>query len=363
MSLAPSIYHDLVANLDVDLGAVDVDEHLRSRLRSLTLARAPLTSDRELERIEAEVLAHVDGLGPLHSLSTDPAVTEIMVNGDGSVYVEVEGELRRSDVTLDATSAEHLVRRLAARAGRRIDAVRPAVDVRLSDGSRLHAIIPPLAVDGVHVTIRRFSGPPVSLDQLAAPQACGILRDAVAEHQTIVVAGATSSGKTTLLNALGGLIPPTERVVTIEDAAELRLPGEHVVRLETRPASEGVPATGIRELVRNALRMRPDRIICGEMRGAEAFDLVQALNTGHSGSLSTVHASSAQGALSRIETMMLLAEAELPLFAIREQLAASLDVIVMMARGSGGARLVQSIHTVSRTADASGWELIERYVR
>lgn len=220
----------------------------------------------------------------------------------------------------------------------------------------MHAIIPPLAVDGPFVTIRRFVQQELCIDDLAEPDASELLKAALAERQTVIVAGATSSGKTTLLNALGSLLPVGERVVTIEDAAELRLPGEHVVRLETRAATEATEAVGLRELTRHALRMRPDRIICGEMRGAEALDLIQAMNTGHRGSLSTVHANSAPDAMRRIETMMLLGDAELPLVAIREQLASCIDLVVMMQRAPDGRRVVGSIHEVPSEPTA-GWQL------
>ena len=249
-----------------------------------------------------------------------------------------------------------LVRRLASNAGRRIDRTEPSVDVRLKDGSRLHAIIPPLAVDGPCLTIRRFAVRSIDLAELAAPAAEHLLTKAVADQQTIIIGGGTSSGKTTLLNALAAFIDPDSRVVTIEDAAELRLPGNHVVRLETRNATEGIRPVGLRELVRNALRMRPDRIICGEMRGAEALDLVQALNTGHRGSLSTVHANSASGVLRRIETMMLLGDADLPLRAIREQLADCIDLVVMTSRGDAGVRHVVEIARVPERPTAE-WSL------
>ncbi len=322
---------------------------------------APLTPRNEADQITAEVKARVDGLGPLHLLATDPTVSEIMVNG-GDVWVERAGSLQRTELQLGSDDVLHLVRRLAARAGRRIDAVRPSVDVRLDDGSRLHAIVPPLAVDGPCVTIRRFRPQRLLLENLADPCAMDILQKAVTDRQTIIVGGATSSGKTTLLNALGAAIAPGERIITIEDAAELSLPGEHVVRLETRPAAEGAPAIELRELVRNALRMRPDRIICGEMRGAEALDLIQAMNTGHEGSLSTVHANGPSDVLRRIETMMLTADADLPLTAIREQLAACIDLVVMMRRQPDGTRSVVSIDAVPEHP-SEGWQLMQWYRR
>lgn len=329
---------------------------LDERIRALIASTEPLAGRDRVAFLTREVRARVDGLGPLHEFAVDDEVSEIMVNGDGAVWVERAGRLERTDLRLDASQSEHLVRRLAARVGRRIDQTRPSVDVRLVDGSRLHAIIPPLAVDGPCVTIRRFRTRDLHLDDLAEPLAQKILQRAVEDSLTIIVAGGTSSGKTTLLNALGGCIDPDTRLVTIEDAAELRLPGRHIVRLETRGATEGTDAVGLRELARHALRMRPDRIICGEMRGAEALDLVQAMNTGHRGSLSTVHANGASDALRRIETMMLLGEADLPLHAVREQIASCIDLVVMMSRRPDGARRVESIAAVP-AEPSNGWVL------
>lgn len=333
---------------------------LDKRIRELIAATEPLAGRERVAELLREVRARVDGLGPLHEYAIDDEVSEIMVNGDGAVWVERLGQLERTGQRLDPSQSEHLVRRLAARVGRRIDQTRPSVDVRLADGSRLHAIIPPLAVDGPCVTIRRFPNRDLQLEDMAEPMAREILRRAVEDSLTIIVAGGTSSGKTTLLNALGGCIDPDTRIVTIEDAAELRLPGGHIVRLETRGATEGAAATGLRELARHALRMRPDRIICGEMRGAEALDLVQAMNTGHRGSLSTVHANSASDALRRIETMMLLGEADLPLHAVREQIASCVDLVVMTARRSNGKRRVESIAAVP-DAPSNGWVLDELF--
>ncbi|NNK91340.1 MAG: CpaF family protein [Acidimicrobiia bacterium] len=306
----------------------------------------PLASPAERERVIHEVLARVDGLGPLHALAIDPAVTEIMVNAGCEVWVERRGVLSRTELDIDSDAVWELARRLAARVGRQVDHSHPAVDLRLSDGSRVHVIVPPLAVDGPCLTIRRFAGPRPGLAEMAAPAALDLLEEAVADRLTIVVAGPTSSGKTSLLNALGGLLPDEERIVTIEEAAELHLGGRHIVRLETVLTGPGAPV-GVRELVRHALRMRPDRIICGEMRGAEALDLVQAMNTGHRGSLTTVHANSAADALRRIETMMVIADAGLPVDAIRTQLASCIDVLVMMSRGRDGSRQVREIAAVT----------------
>ncbi len=319
---------------------------IEGRVRALIGERDPLAPHHLIETVIAEVMARVDGLGPLHEFGTDESVSEIMVNGDGHVWLERSGELVRTGRLLDADTVDHLIRRLAASVGRRIDFTNPSVDVRLHDGSRLHAIIPPLAIDGPCVTIRRFRAAAPQLDELASPRAAELLRQAVSNQETVIIAGGTSSGKTTLLNALVGEIDRDARIVTIEDAAELRLPGRHVVRLETRRPSEGAAEVTLRELTRHALRMRPDRIICGEMRGPEALDLIQAMNTGHRGSMSTVHANTPVDVMRRIETMMLLADAELPLSAIRDQLRSCIDLVVMMRREVTGARRVSTIAAI-----------------
>jgi pilus assembly protein CpaF len=343
-----------------DLGDGDLGPDLDEQIRRLISQVRPLATPEMIATTITAVVARIDGLGPLHEFAADPSVSEIMINGDGRVWVERAGVLEETDQRLSFETTNHLIRRLASTAGRRIDLTNPSVDVRLADGSRLHAIIPPLAVDGPCVTIRRFAIRAIALDELAGPSACALLRDAVGEGRSIVIAGGTSSGKTTMLNALAAAIDDASRIVTIEDAAELRLPGRHVVRLETRIGTEGVEAVGLRELVRHALRMRPDRIICGEMRGAEALDLIQAMNTGHRGSMTTVHANDASGALRRIETMMLLGDADLPLAAIREQISSCIDLLVMVDRAPGGSRRVRSI---SRVPDrpTNGWKVEELF--
>jgi pilus assembly protein CpaF len=331
---------------------------LLGHIDSLMAEELPLTNRAVRDEAAAAVAARVMGLGALQVLAEDPDVVEIMVNAGSQVWVERRGRLERTEVQISAGETVELARRLAAAVGRRIDRSSPSVDVRLADGSRLHAVIPPLAVDGPCLTIRRFSDRSVSLHELAG-SATDLLQDAVARSATIVASGATSSGKTTLLNALGAHLGDA-RVVTIEDAAELRLDAEHVVRLETRAAGEGVAAVGLRALVREALRMRPDRILCGEMRGAEALDLVQAMNTGHAGSMSTVHANGPVDALRRIETMMLQGDAELPLVAIREQLCSCIDLVVQMGRGAGALRYVTSVAEVPARWSGS-WELTELF--
>jgi len=330
------------------------------RIRELVAEALPLSNSVGRDEVADAVRARVGGLGPLAQLADDPAVSEIMVNAGSEVWVERAGRLERSALVVTASEIELLVRRLSAAAGRRIDRSNPGVEVRLADGSRLHAILPPLAIDGPCVTIRRFAPTAWRLDSLATPPAVELLVAAVRARASILVAGGTSSGKTTLLNALCENLPHGERVITIEDAAELRLPGDHVVRLETRAASEGTDAVGLRELVRHALRMRPDRIICGEMRGAEALDLVQAMNTGHPGSMSTVHANAAADSLRRVETMMLTADADLPLPAIREQLASCVDLVVVTTRRPDGSRAVTDISEVPTEAHER-WQLRSLY--
>ena len=307
------------------------------------------------------VILLATGLGPLEPLLADPAVDEVMVNGAGAVYVERRGRLERSDASFESeTALMHAIERILAPLGRRVDEASPLCDARLADGSRVNVVIPPLSLDGPCLTIRRFRREGFSLRDLVgngtlAPGAAELLAVAVAARASILVSGGTGSGKTTTLNALSGAIPGEERIVTIEDAAELRLRQRHVIRLESRPASlEGRGEVTIRQLVRNALRMRPDRIVVGEVRGGEALDLLQALNTGHDGSLSTVHANSPEDALRRLETLALMAEVALPHAAVREQVASAVDLVVHQARQAGGSRAVTSIAEVVRVAGGAG---------
>jgi len=317
------------------------------RLAALVGEEAPLLGTRQRARVVEEVLAEVQGLGPLEPLLADPTVTEVMVNGPGQVWVERAGRLERIALDLDADSVEHLIEKVVSPLGLRVDRSAPLVDARLPDGSRVNAVVPPLAVDGPCLTIRRFGTRPVPLDAFAPPTTVALLAWAVEARLNLLVSGGTGAGKTTLLNALGGHIPAGERVVTIEDAAELRLPADHVVRLEARPANaEGAGAVPVRTLVRNALRMRPDRILVGEVRGPEALDMLQAMNTGHEGSLSTCHANSPADALRRLETMILMGDVDLPLDAVRAQLESALDVVVQVARAPGGTRQVVEVAEV-----------------
>jgi pilus assembly protein CpaF len=313
----------------------------------LALTRAERV--RMLEQITDEIL----GLGPLEPLLRDESVTEVMVNGPQQVYVEREGRLEATNVTFQ--NDDHVMRiiqRIIAPIGRRIDESSPMVDARLVDGSRVNAIIPPLSLVGPVITIRKFSASPLTVDDLirfgtATPDMFEFLEACVKARLNVFVAGGTGSGKTTMLNILSSFIPNDERIVTIEDAAELQLRQEHVVTLESRPANiEGKGAIPIRELVRNSLRMRPDRIVVGECRSAEALDMLQAMNTGHDGSMSTGHANTPRDMLSRLETMVLMAGVDLPLRAIREQIASAVDLIVHQNRLKDGSRKIVSITEV-----------------
>jgi pilus assembly protein CpaF len=339
---------DVVHRLVVREGAASSDAEWQERVAHIARSEAPLLDSAQLAALVESVTARANGLGPLQSVLVDPSVTEVMVNGPGrEVWIEREGRLERLDLRLDAQTIGLLVERIVVPLGLRADRTAPLVDARLPDGSRVNIAVPPLAIDGPYVTIRRFGARAIGLDDTCTPAIAELLGRAVRERRNIVVAGGTGAGKTTLLNALAACIPAGERVVTVEDAAELRLPFDHVVRLEARPPNaEGIGGVTIRELVRNALRMRPDRIVVGEVRGAEALDMVQAMNTGHEGSLSTCHANSPADALRRLETMILTDQGGLPLAAVREQLAASIDVVIQVARTSSGRRGIVAVDEV-----------------
>jgi len=346
-ALKSALHRRLLADPAAAAAGRDV---LRDRLSSLMSEEAPLVGGSRAARLLDELIVEVDGLGPLEALLADPDVSEIMVNGPGRSYVERCGRLELIALDLDAATITRLVERIVAPLGLRLDRMAPILDARLPDGSRLHAVLPPLAPDGPVVTIRRFLSRAVSLGEFGAGRSAPFLEEAVATGWNILIAGATNAGKTTLLNALSAAIDPGLRIVTIEETAELRLAQPHVVRLEARPPNaEGVGAASVRDLVRAALRMRPDRIVVGEVRGGEALDMLLALNTGHDGSLSTVHANGPADALSRIETLALLAGVGLPLPAIRAQVAAAIDAVVFLARREGGERRVESIAEVERT--------------
>ena len=325
----------------------------REAVAALVQHEAPLLAPGEADRVVAEVLARAVGLGPLDALLADPAVTEVMVSGPGRVWVERGGALERVELDLDTAAIEHLIERVVGPLGLRADRSSPMVDARLPDGSRVNAVVPPLAVDGPCLTIRRFAAEAVPLAAFCGPGVAALLAWAVRARLNVLVSGATSSGKTTLLNALAAEIPGGERIVTVEDAAELRLPQEHVVRLEARPPNaDGAGQVRVRDLVRNALRMRPDRIVVGEVRDAAALDMLQAMNTGHEGSLSTCHANGPADALRRLETMVLMGDVALPLEAVRDQVVSSLDLVVQVARRPGGARRVVEVAEVVDPAGA-----------
>jgi pilus assembly protein CpaF len=316
---------------------------------------APLLADAARAQLAGELLADLVGLGPLEPLLADTDVTDVMVNGGGEVWIERGGRLERTDLELDTETVLHFIEKVVGPLGLRVDRASPLVDARLPDGSRVNAVVPPLAVDGPCITIRRFGARTIPLREFCTDAGtAALLADAVRRRRNIVVCGGTGSGKTTLLNALAAEIPPGERIVTVEDAAELRLPQPHVVRLEARPANaDGAGEVRVRDLVRNALRMRPDRIVVGECRGPEALDMLQAMNTGHEGSLTTCHANGPDDALRRHETMVLMGDVALPLAAVREQLTSALDLLVMVAR-AGGRRRVSQVAEVVGTLDADG---------
>jgi pilus assembly protein CpaF len=313
---------------------------------------APLT-DEERSRLVAAISEDITGHGPVQRYLEDATVTEVMVNGEDSIFIERNGLLELTETRF--SSQDHLrrvIERIVAHVGRRIDESSPMVDARLPDGSRVNAIIPPLSVDGPVLTIRKFSADPYTVDNLIefgtlTPQISELLQACVEGRLNMLVSGGTGTGKTTMLNVISSYIPEDQRIVTIEDAVELQLHQRHVVRLESRPPNlEGKGEVMIRDLVRNALRMRPDRIVVGEVRGAEALDMLQAMNTGHEGSLSTVHANSPRDAVSRVETMVLMAGMDLPVRAIREQLSSAVNLIVHLERLRDGTRRVTEISEV-----------------
>jgi pilus assembly protein CpaF len=334
---------------------------IEQSVRDLVDEEAAILPAERRERIEHLILRDTIGLGPLEELLSDPEVEEVMVNGHDAVYVERRGRIERTAVRFDSEQAlRDAIERILAPVGRRVDELSPMADARLADGSRVHVVIPPLAVDGPALSVRRFGATRPGPEDLVAsatltPELRELLESAVRERRSLLVSGGTGSGKTTLLNALSAWIDPAERVVTIEDAAELRLRQPHVVRLESRPASvEGAGEVSIRDLLRNALRMRPDRIVIGEVRGPEALDLLTALNTGHEGALSTVHANSPEDALRRIETLALMAGVGLPHEAIREQLARGIELVCHIVRRRDGSRVVVALAEVRRTAGGMG---------
>jgi pilus assembly protein CpaF len=356
-SLKEQLHHQLIAGMDLSvLGNLDRDQ-LRAEVRrvaeELCRRSSSLLNRAERDQLVNEVLDEAFGLGPLEPLLNDPTITDILVNGPTTVYVERRGQLEKANVSFhDHRHLLHIIQRIVGQTGRRIDETSPMVDSRLADGSRVNAIIPPLALDGAMVSIRRFGIRPILTDDLIGNKSLTVemadfLAACVRARLNVLVSGGTGSGKTTLLNALSAFIPHRERVVTIEDAAELRLQQPHVGRLETRPANvEGVGEITTRDLVRNALRMRPDRIVIGECRGPEALDMLQAMNTGHDGSLTTVHANDTREALGRLEIMVGMAGFDLPIWVIRRQIASAVHIVVQVSRLLGGARKVVKISEV-----------------
>ncbi|MCL4275770.1 MAG: CpaF family protein [Anaerolineales bacterium] len=355
--LKTRVQNKLLAEIDPSMDVSQTDE-VRRTIQGLfeqILSEENIVLSRpERARLFEQIAAEILGLGPLQSLLEDDSITEIMVNGPKNLYIERKGKIHRVPVTFE--SNEHVMRiidRIVAPLGRRIDESSPYVDARLADGSRVNAVIPPISLVGPVLTIRKFSKNPITVDQMIqfgsiTPEAVQFLKACVESRLNIIISGGTGSGKTTLLNVLSGFIPADERIITIENAAELQLRQEHVVTLESRPPNiEGRGEITIRDLVINSLRMRPERIIVGECRGGETLDMLQAMNTGHDGSMTTAHANSPRDALARIETMCLMAGMDLPVRAIREQVASAVDVIVQQERMRDGTRKVTTVAEVS----------------
>ncbi len=350
-----AVHKELLNRLDLDrLSSSNQTKsgqlQLFSVIQQLTSEQGVPLSLAERDRLAQEVLDEVFGLGPLEPLLQDHTVSDILVNTFNSVYVERRGVLEKTNIVFkDNRHLMHIIDKIVSGVGRRIDESSPLVDARLPDGSRVNVVIPPLAVDGPCMSIRRFGGKPMQADdllrsQMLTPPMLEVLAGAVKARLNIVVSGGTGAGKTTLLNVLSGYISPYERIVTIEDSAELQVKQEHVVRLETRPPNvEGNGAIKQRELVINALRMRPDRIILGEVRGEETLDMLQAMNTGHDGSITTIHSNTPRDALARLETMAMMGSVKLPEKAIRAQIAAAVHVIVQVARQADGTRRITHI--------------------
>jgi len=347
--LKTRVHRQLIDRLDLaKLAAVPaevVQQQIRRIVEDMLVDDDTPLSRPEREQLVVELQHETFGLGPIEPLMQDPTVSDILVNGPHEVYVERRGRLERTSVIFrDDAHLMQVIERMVSAVGRRVDESSPMVDARLKDGSRINAIIPPLALDGPMLSIRRFAVDPYKMSDLltfnaVTPELAEVLKGAVQARLNILISGGTGAGKTTMLNILSNYIPATERIVTIEDSAELQLQQDHVVRLETRPANiEGAGAIAARDLVRNALRMRPDRIVVGEVRGAEVLDMLQAMNTGHDGSMSTVHANSSRDALSRIETMTLMSGLTLPIRAMREYIASALHLVIQLARLSDGTR-------------------------
>ncbi|HEY7308640.1 MAG TPA: CpaF family protein [Gemmataceae bacterium] len=351
------IHGKLVDKLDLsrvsDLEGDTLRREIRLVVERLCDTENPLLNRMERERLIDEVLDETFGFGPLEVLLKDPTISDILVNGPQKIFVERRGKMEKSDVKFrDNEHLMQIIDRIVSKVGRRVDETSPMVDARLPDGSRVNAIIPPLALDGPSVSIRRFGANPLKLEDLLnykafTPEMAMLMEACIKARLNIVISGGTGCGKTTLLNTLSSFIPHEERIVTIEDAAELQLQQDHVVRLETRPPNiEGKGAITTRDLVRNALRMRPERIIIGECRGGETLDMLQAMNTGHAGSMTTLHANSPRDAQARLETMIMMAGMELPIKAMRQQISSAVDLMIQANRLQGGPRKVTTITEV-----------------
>jgi pilus assembly protein CpaF len=358
-SLKNRIHLGVIEDLGRQIFTEDIDQaELRPKVLEEIRGRLEQESGisrEDRERLVEELTDDIMGHGPLERLLADDTVSEIMVNAPNDVWIEREGILHRTTVRFtDESQLRRIINKMVAEVGRRIDESQPMVDARMPDGSRINAVIPPLSLSGALLTIRKFGAERLDVDALVrlgtlTPETADLLRRCVEARLNILISGGTGAGKTTLLNAMSSAIPDSERIVTIEDAAELRLAQRHVLRLECRPKNiEGEGEIVIRDLLRNTLRMRPDRIVVGEVRGAEALDMLQAMNTGHDGSLSTIHANSPRDALTRVETMVLMAGYDLPLRAIRQQTAAALDLIIQLERVYDGSRKVVAITEVQR---------------
>jgi len=351
------IHKKLVETLDLAAMGRRADDDVKDEVKQVIVQLCEeenaLLNFNERQQLVTEIVDETFGLGPLETLLKDPHISDILINGSKQVYVERKGNLTLSDVTFkDDAHLMHVIDKIVSSVGRRCDEVSPMVDARLKDGSRVNAVIPPLAIDGPSMSIRRFGTDPIQWDDYIkfrsiTPEMVEFLRACVVSHLNILVVGGTGSGKTTLLNNLSSFIPDSDRIVTIEDAAELQLRQPHVVRLESRPPNiEGKGQVKIRDLLINSLRMRPDRIVVGECRGPETLDMLQAMNTGHDGSLTTIHANSVRDAVQRVETMVMMAGFDLPIRAIRQQFASAIHLLVNAARLTGGPRKIMSIAEV-----------------
>ena len=356
--LKVDVHRTLISKMDLEKLATVNNGKARQAVASLVLEivaqeKVPLNAV-EKDKIQSDLLDEIFGLGPLEPLLQDPGISDILVNRNDQVYIERSGVLQKTAIKFrDERHLLQIIDRIVSRVGRRVDESSPMVDARLPDGSRVNAIIPPLALDGSALSIRRFGTAPLSAEQLIelksmTPEMLQVLSAAVRARISVLISGGTGAGKTTFLNMLSRYIPETERLISIEDAAELQLQQENVVRLETRPPNvEGQGAVRQRQLLINSLRMRPDRIIIGEVRGEEAFDMLQAMNTGHEGSMTTIHANSPRDALSRLESMVAMANINLPERAVRQQMASAISIVVQISRMSDGSRRVINISEIT----------------